>query len=244
MAHSSVWVLRHRISQCGHPSNTMRPRSLDSAFAHQISPVDCGSNTHGFFQPDLSRSLVLRIDLPDSCHSLTFHSWQDVPDYQSFDTGDNASVSVEYGEDTMYLYTHYFESDPATATTCHGFPSSILSNSTFPQTSFFGPAGRLGLGAYSTNLEQLFANNFISSRSFGLYLGTGYDRAGGDINGSLTYGGYDSGRMTGQVHNYTMALPLSSPTQSPLQVHVSQISLDFNDGGGLRHTPSRQRLWL
>ena len=148
------------------------------------------------------------------------------------DTGDNTSVSVQYGEDTMYLYTHYFETDPATPTTCHGFPHLLLSNSTSPNTSFFGPAGVLGLGELSTNLGQLANNNVITSRSFGLYLGAGYDRAGGAVNGSITFGGFDSGRFISPVHNYTLAPSVSSPTQSPFQVHVSQITLDFPELGG------------
>lgn len=134
----------------------------------------------------------------------------------------------------MYLYTHYFETDPATATVCHGFPHMILSNSTSPDTSFFGPAGVLGFGQLSTNLVQLAAHSAITSRSFGLYLGAGYDRAGGVVNGSITYGGYDSGRFINPVHNYTLAPTVSSPTQSPLQVHVSQITLDLPNSGGSR----------
>jgi hypothetical protein len=134
----------------------------------------------------------------------------------------------------MYLYTHYFETDPASATTCHQFPHMVLSNSTSPDTSFFGPAGVLGLGQLSTNLAQLTANNIITSKSFGLYLGAGYDRAGGVVNGSITYGGYDSGRFINPVHNYTLAPAVSSRTQSPLQVHVSQITLDFPNLGGDR----------
>src|ERR1700733_2189498 len=68
--------------------------------------------------------------------------WKAVPQYQNQlrDTGDNTSVSVRYGEDTMYLYTHYFETDPATPTACNGFPPLLLSTSTSPNTSFFGPA--------------------------------------------------------------------------------------------------------
>jgi hypothetical protein len=160
--------------------------------------------------------------------------WKAVPQYQNQlrDTGDNNSVSVQYGEDTMYLYTHYFEIDPPTATACNDFPHLLLSNSTSPNTSFFGPAGVLGLGELSTNLGQLADNNVITSRSFGLYLGAGYDRAGGVVNGSITFGGFDSGRFISPVHNYTLAPSVSSPTQSPFQVHVSQITLDFPELGG------------
>jgi hypothetical protein len=110
----------------------------------------------------------------------------------------------------------------------------ILSNSTSPNTSFFGPAGLLGFGQLSTNLAQLAAHNAITSKSFGLYLGAGYERAGGVVNGSITYGGYDSGRFINPVHNYTLAPTVSSPTQSPLQVHVSQITLDSPTPGGGR----------
>lgn len=131
----------------------------------------------------------------------------------------------------MSLYTHYFETDPASATRCHQFPHLLLANSTSPNTSFFGPAGVLGLGQLSTNLAQLTANNAITSKSFGLYLGAGYDRAGGVINGSITYGGYDSGRFVGPVHNYTLAPIITTPTQSPLQVHVSQITIDSTNLG-------------
>lgn len=62
----------------------------------------------------------------------------------------------------------------------------------------------------------------ISSRSVGFYLGTGFDRAQGVINGSTIFGGYDAGRFNGTVYNYTMA----SSNANPFQVHVSSIKLN------------------
>ena len=50
-------------------------------------------------------------------------------------------------------------------------------------------------------------------------MGHGFDRAGGRVNGSNVFGGYDAGRFVDPVHKYTM----SNTTTSPLVVRVKDI---------------------
>ena len=78
---------------------------------------------------------------------------------------------------------------------------------------------KLGLGLGSTVLDQLYVGNLTASRAFSLYTGTGFDRAGGAINGSLTLGGYDASRFIGPVYNYT----LNASDSNPFHVRVSDI---------------------
>lgn len=44
----------------------------------------------------------------------------------------------------------------------------------------------------------------IAGKTYSLYIGQGFDRAGGKVNGSNVFGGYDSGRFTGTPHQYPM----------------------------------------
>lgn len=121
----------------------------------------------------------------------------------------------------MHLYTHYFQTDPASEKVINNFPIRIAQNgSTYP--------GRIGLGSASTLLEKLYAASLISSRSFSLYVGSGFDRAGGVINGSNVFGGYDAARFTGPVYDYA----IDSTNISPFGVRVSDIILsDPSDSG-------------
>jgi Eukaryotic aspartyl protease len=145
---------------------------------------------------------------------------------------DNATnpdnTESQLGTDILRLYTHYFDPSPASLTNVLSYPANILSNYSSPANPFFGPAGLFGLGPDSTALNSLFNSHLISSRSYGLYLGTAYPRAGGDINGSLTLGGYDAGRFDGISSNWSMVDDVSNTLK--LNVHVSQISLTFFNG--------------
>jgi hypothetical protein len=83
----------------------------------------------------------------------------------------------------------------------------------------------MGLGPVSTLLDHLYNNQLISSRSFGLYMGTSYEQSNGAINGSLTLGGYDSGRFDGVAHNYTITPAREDAAHSPFKVSVQQMTL-------------------
>lgn len=151
------------------------------------------------------------------------HRWVPKTSYQSLDT--TSSDEVTHGQDTIHLYTHYFESDPAWQTSFSNFPLAVTNS---------GPSrpDTVGLGQSSTLLQKLWETGSISSRSFGFYLGTGFDRAHGVINGSTVFGGYDAGRFQGVVHNYTLA----PNAANPFRVHVSSITL--NDPSGLQKNVS------
>ncbi|KAI9766669.1 MAG: hypothetical protein M1835_007146 [Candelina submexicana] len=158
--------------------------------------TDCEHHTGGYF---------------DLGHSAT---WKSSNDYLSSDLAEQASDSGIYGEDKMHLYTHYFQTDPASERVIHNFLIRLAQNgSSYP--------GRIGLGATSTLLDRLRAASMICSRSFSLYVGSGFDRAGGVINGSNVFGGYDAARFTGQVYNHA----IDATNVNPFGVRVTDIIL-------------------
>lgn len=75
------------------------------------------------------------------------------------------------------------------------------------------------MGLSSTVLQDLFSKDLIAARTYSLYIGQGFDRAGGAVNGSNTFGGFDSGRFTGDVHQYAM----KPQNMNPLTVRVKDI---------------------
>ncbi len=89
----------------------------------------------------------------------------------------------------------------------------------------------MGLGPVSTLLDHLYNSQLISSRSFGLYMGTAYEQSNGAINGSLTLGGYDSGRLGGDVHNFTISPARANAASSPFKVSVQQMTLTDESSG-------------
>jgi hypothetical protein len=155
---------------------------------------------------------------PKLFHSL-FHSWVNEPSYQSKNVGPQSPDEGVFGQDTIHLYTHFFETDPAWQTNFANMPVKVNMNGSSRPDTF-------GLGPQSTLLQKMWSAGMISSRSFSFYLGTGFDRAHGVINGSTVFGGYDAGRFEGTVHNYTLA----ENTANPFQVHVSSITLDDPSG--------------
>lgn len=128
--------------------------------------------------------------------------------------------------DTLNLFSHYFDPSPPNLTAMNNFSVLVFSNYPSGSTPWFGPAGLLGMGPSSTLLKRLFDLQLIPSRSFGLYMGTAYPAAAGVMNGSITLGGYDSGRFTDEVHNYS----ISPAGASPFQVQVQQMTLISADG--------------
>jgi hypothetical protein len=67
------------------------------------------------------------------------------------------------------------------------------------------------MGSSSTVLRDLAARDMITGKTYSLYIGQGFDRAGGAVNGSNTFGGYDSGRFTGAPHKYEMDISKVNP---------------------------------
>lgn len=132
------------------------------------------------------------------------------------DTYFNASFS---GRDNLHLYTHYFVTDPAYETLVRDFPVQIATNGS-------GSPGVLGMGPSSTVLQELYNAGKIAGRTYSLYVGAGMDRAGGIVNGSNTFGGYDAGRFTGPVHEYAM----DGENADALKVRVKDIIINENGG--------------
>jgi hypothetical protein len=58
--------------------------------------------------------------------------------------------------------------------------------------------------------------SLIAAKTYSLYIGAGMDRAGGVINGSNVFGGYDAGRFKTPVHTYQM--DLKNPDYLPVTV--------------------------
>ena len=127
-----------------------------------------------------------------------------------------------FGRDDIHFYTHYIQTNPASET--------VLSNTSL-QTVTNGTVrpGILGLGPSSTIISGLFDNNLIAGRTYSLYVGSGMDRAGGVINGSLTLGGYDTGRFEGPLYSF----PVKPDDMNPFAVQVSDILInDVSDVSG------------
>lgn len=77
----------------------------------------------------------------------------------------------------------------------------------------------VGIGSSSTLLNDLAARNQICGKTYSLYIGQGFDRAGGLVNGSNVFGGYDAGRFVDPAHKYQM----SNAATNMLSVRVKDI---------------------
>jgi hypothetical protein len=77
------------------------------------------------------------------------------------------------------------------------------------------------VGSSSTVLRDLVAQDVIAGKTYSLYIGQGFERAGGAVNGSNVFGGYDSGRFTGEPHKYSMNI--NNP--NPMSVRIKRIAL-------------------
>ncbi|KAI9765491.1 MAG: hypothetical protein M1840_007317 [Geoglossum simile] len=169
------------------------------SFCGESNLEDCDERG-AFLEPDLSTS------------------FQNLSDYKTSDTASDGDAEGFFGQETIHLYTHYFQSDPAWDTPVSNFPIRIATNgTTFPD--------RVGLGYGSTLLQHLFNTGLIASRSFSLFIGTAMNRAGGTINGSVTLGGYDSARFTGTVFNYTVGRG-----EYPFGVRVKDVVINNPNG--------------
>lgn len=175
---------------------------------------DCINQAHGIY---------------DSLSSDTHRSDRS---YQSLDGAldiTNATVA-EQVTDTYNLFVHYFDPSPPTVTHVPDVPITVLSNYSSDQSPWFGPAGLFGLGPSSTILTRLHDLDLISTRSYGLYTGTYYEPANGLINGSLTLGGWDSGRFEGQPFSHQISDPNPDFDNSPLRITISHMTLTNSNG--------------
>ncbi|KAF1809625.1 acid protease [Eremomyces bilateralis CBS 781.70] len=161
---------------------------------------NCEGETHGTFDASFSRS------------------WIEDKTYRSLDSSQLSNAST-FGTDSGHLYTHFFETNPATVNTVDNFSLEVVSSSS-------SNPGVIGFGAASTLLQKIYAAGLIAGRTYSLYIGAGMDRAGGVVNGSNTFGGFDSGRFTGPV--FTNQIDTSSA--DPLAVTVTDIILDDPTG--------------
>ncbi|KAJ9604603.1 hypothetical protein H2200_010717 [Cladophialophora chaetospira] len=175
---------------------------------------DCLDHAHGYYSPDLSQNYS------------SSSSYQRLDDYGSI-----PATIVETALDTYNLFTHYFDPSPPNITRVPNYPVTVLSNYSSSFTPWFSPAGLLGLGPDSTLLDHLYNSQLISSRSFGLYMGTAYEQSNGAINGSLTLGGYDSGRLDSDIHNFTISPTSPISASSPFKISVQQMTLTDESSG-------------
>jgi hypothetical protein len=116
----------------------------------------------------------------------------------------NGTFEGFLGRDNVHLYTHYFENDGASETRVTDTTIEIATSGSISP-------GILGMGQSSTILEALYAQGLIAGRTYSLYIGQGFERAGGMVNGSNTFGGFDAGRFQGDVHKYSMDLLKRNP---------------------------------
>lgn len=220
----------HKIYLSGHHYHTMRRQWAAWTIARAVLSRTASIKVMAFIR----RTYLIRRStlLPFMSFILKKTSrYSSAASYQRRDElGSIPATIVESAFDTLNLFTHYFDPSPPNLTTVSKFPITVLSNYSAATTPWFGPAGLVGLGPSSTLLRHLYDLNLISSRSFGLYMGTAYDQSNGAINGSLTLGGYDSGRFEGDVYNFTIVDPNPDADHSTFKVLVTQMTLDTGNG--------------
>lgn len=119
------------------------------------------------------------------------------------------------GTDDIHLYTHWFLTDAAFQTVARDAPV------VFANAGEADP-GIVGIGSSSTILERLSQSNLVAAKTYSLYVGAGMNRAGGVINGSNVFGGYDAGRFKNPVYTYKMDLE----NADYLPVTVTDITID------------------
>lgn len=155
-----------------------------------------------------------------SSKSDTFTSFVELKDFKTLDADLNNTLKGYFGQDTLRLYTHFFETDGASQT--------LVPNSTVEvATSGNIIPGRVGMGAESTLLRDLASREMIAGKTYSLYIGQGFDRAGGKVNGSNVFGGYDSGRFTGTPHQY----PMDLTKVNPMSVRIKDIVITQTGSG-------------
>ena len=189
----------------GHNESTFS----DDAYCNSSPFAECSNQTHGFYTP------------------LASQTFQNDTDLKSLDDNFDIASNIEYaGTDDLNIYTHYFDPSPPNMTVLTKYPVTVLTNDTESTSPWFSGSGRFGIGPSSTALRSLYDMGLIASKSFGLYLGAAYPRAGGKVNGSLVLGGYDSGRFEEPLYDYTQS-PMDGGVQgsTPFKVSVARVTL-------------------
>ncbi|KAJ4347745.1 hypothetical protein N0V95_005147 [Ascochyta clinopodiicola] len=173
--------------------------SATSAQNHSLWPSlsqnHMSFGAHGYCQKSTLRNCdVSTGGFYSSNQSTTFIEYKD---FKTLDADSNNTLEGYFGQDTLRLYTHFFETDGASQT--------LLLNSTIEVATEGAIApGRVGMGPSSTLLQELAGREMIAGQTYSLYIGQGFERAGGKVNGSNVFGGYDSGRFAGTPHQYPM----------------------------------------
>jgi hypothetical protein len=121
------------------------------------------------------------------------------------------SILTQIGRDTIHLFSHFFYRDNPTAI-------DISDANVVTKSGGSHEPGILGMGSGSTLLRQLVQLGMISGATYSLYLGTGFGRANGAMNGSNVFGGYDAARFKDKVHTYPMDLRSGSADYLPLNI--------------------------
>lgn len=154
------------------------------------------------------------------CHAHTCTRFIEYPNFKTLDADVNNTLEGYFGQDTLRLYTHFFETDGASQT--------LVPNSTI-EVATGGDIipGRVGVGPSSTLLQDLASREMVAGKTYSLYIGQGFDRAGGRVNGSNVFGGYDSGRFTGDPHQY----PMNTNNVNPMSVRIKDIVITQSEGG-------------
>jgi aspartyl protease len=124
-------------------------------------------------------------------------------------TVNDNSTSFLAGNDTLHLYTHFYMTDIPFDTAIPDVPVRLM-------TTGDNRPGILGMGSSSTLLQRLYDIGEIASKTYSLYVGSAFNRAGGIFNGSNVFGGYDASRFQGPVYTYPM--DLSQPDFLPVTV--------------------------
>ncbi|KAF2095943.1 hypothetical protein NA57DRAFT_43748 [Rhizodiscina lignyota] len=168
-------------------------------FCKNSKLANCSISTHGNFDESASSS------------------WSQEENYKSLDKTTPIGNST-FGTEVFHLYTHYFESNPAWETNVNSTLEVADSGNNNP--------GIVGLGQNSTLLQSLADSKIIAGRTLSYYGGSNTPRAGGSINGSISWGGYDAGRFVEPTHQYNM--DLSNADFLPLT--VTDIRIASSDG--------------
>jgi Eukaryotic aspartyl protease len=132
--------------------------------------------------------------------------WRNVTVNQTANINETSFIA---GRDSIHLYTHYFFTDEPSELIVPDSPVQLV-------TGGDHRPGVLGIGSSSSILQKLYDLGHIAGRTYSLYIGSAFERAGGKHNGSNVFGGYDGARFTGEVYTYPM--DLSSPDYLPVQV--------------------------
>ncbi|KAF2852029.1 acid protease [Plenodomus tracheiphilus IPT5] len=163
-------------------------------YCKNITLRNCDKSTGGFFNDQDSTSFV------------------EEDNFKSLDQQGNVPISGFFGQETLRLYTHYFETDGATQTPVENSTVMVVDEGTITP-------GRVGVGSSSTLLRDLAAKELIAAKTYSLYIGQGFDRAGGSVNGSNVFGGFDAGRFTGEPHKY----PMNIANVNPMSLRIKDI---------------------